>query len=337
MKRIFLAVLLLTAAIVMGFFLFWHGENKATGSLKEDLLFSVEPGEPARSVAERLKEAGAIQSEYIFLAHLAKNGERGKLQKGMYILTPKDTVTAIAKRMVRGEVTRNDIKVTFPEGWPIKLMADRLTTLGLPGEEFYELAMKPDPKWRIEYPFLKSAPQGATLEGFLFPDTYQFEPTVTAEEVIDRMLATFGQKIGKEVEAGAVARQKTVFEMVTLASIVEEEGRTTEDRKIVADVFWKRLAVGQPFQSDATVNYVLGTFKEQPTFEDIENQSPYNTYVHAGLPPGPISNPGLESLRATINPTPNPYFYFLNNLETKEMFFGVTYEDHLANRKAHGL
>lgn len=337
MKKIFLAVLILTVLIIGGFFFFWYGENKSTGSLTADILFVIEPGEPAQSVAARLKSEGAIQSKNIFLAHLAKTGKRGKLQKGIYTITPTDTVVTIAERMVNGEITRTDIKVTFPEGWPIKLMAERLTKNGLPGEDFYKKAMSPDPKWRTSYLFLKSVPTTASLEGFLFPDTYQFAPTVTADEIIDRMLGNFEKKLTADIDAAAQARQRTLYELITLASIVEEEGRTEADRKIIADVFWKRLAIGQPFQSDATVNYVLGTFKEQPTFEDIESDSLYNTYKHAGLPPGPISNPSLQSIRATAFPTPNPYYYFLNNLETKEMFFAEDYDGHLANRKAHGL
>jgi UPF0755 protein len=336
-KKIFLGVLIVTVFIVGGFFFFWYGENKATGNLTENLLFVVEKGEPASSVASRLEEAGAIQSKYIFLAHLAKEGQRNKLQQGVYTVSPTDTVVMIASRMVNGEITRTDIRVTFPEGWPAKLMAERLTKNGLPGDEFYEQAMNPGPQWRTKYAFLNSAPAGASLEGFLFPDTYDFKPDVTAEDIIDRMLGNFQKKLTPDIEAAAQARQKSLFELMTLASIVEEEGRKEEDRKIIADVFWKRLAKGQPFESDATVNYVLGTFKEQPTFEDTEADSPYNTYRHAGLPPGPISNPSIQSIRATAFPTPNPYYYFLNNLETKEMYFGETYEDHLQNRRDHGL
>lgn len=337
MKKIFLGVVIITVGIVGGFFFFWYGENKSTGSLTEDTIFVVEPGEASSTVAEKLKEQGAIQSKYIFLAHLAKNGNRNKLQQGRYTITPTDTVVSIADRMIKGEVTRTDVSITFPEGWPARLMAERLTKNGLPGAEFFEKAMNPDPNLRTKYSFLQSNPPSATLEGFLFPDTYYFPPDATADDIINRMLTTFGKKLTPDIEAAAKARQRTLFELITLASIVEEEGRKTEDRKIIADVFWKRLAIGQPFQSDATVNYVLGTFKDQPTLEDIKNESPYNTYVHAGLTPGPISNPSLESIQATAFPTPNPYYYFLNNLETREMYFGVTYDDHLANRKAHGL
>lgn len=337
MKKIFLLISLLTLVILLFFGYFWYGENKSTGSLSEETLFVLEAGESSSSVAERLESLGAIDSKYIFLGHLAKNGTRSALQKGVYTLYPNDTPAKIALRMVNGDITKNDIRVTFPEGWPVRLMADRLTEKGLPGEEFYAEAMNPDPRWREQYAFLLTVPVSASLEGFLFPDTYQFAPTVTPDEIIAKMLSNFGIKVTPDIEAAAKTRSRSLFELITLASIVEEEGRTEADRKTVADVFWKRLAINQPFQSDATVNYVLGTFKEQPTFEDIETDSPYNTYQNAGLPPGPISNPSLQSIKAAAFPTPNPYYYFLNNLETKDMFFAETYEGHLKNREEQGL
>lgn len=327
----------ITAVIFGGFAFFWYGENKSTGNLTEEVIFVVEPGEASSSVAERLEDMGAIQNKYIFLGHLAKTGQRNKLQQGRYALFPTDTPTTIATRMANGEVTRSEVRVTFPEGWPMRLMAERLTKNGLPGEEFYTKAMRPDPKWRTQYSFLQDAPAGASLEGFLFPDTYYFAPDISADDIIDRMLTTFGQKLSNDIVAAAHARQKTLFELITMASLVEEEGRTAEDRALIADVFWKRLAIGQPFQSDATINYVLGTFHDQPSLADLESESPYNTYKYAGLMPGPISNPSLESIRATAFPTPNPYYYFLNNLETREMFYAKTFEEHVANREAQGL
>ena len=337
MKFIFSGVVIITLVVAGAFLYFWYGENKSTTSLDQEMIFVVEPGESSKSVATRLEVEGAIQNKYIFIAHLAKTGSRGKLQKGIYTISPTDTVAVIAARMVNGEVTRNDITVTFPEGWPMKLMADRLTKKGLPGEEFFEKAMNPTSRWRTEYSFLASAPEGASLEGFLFPDTYQFVPTVTADEIIERMLNNFEAKLTPDITAAAQKRGKTLFELIILASFVEEEGRIESDRKIIADVFWKRLAIGQPFESDASINYVLGTFKEQPTFEDLKADSPYNTYKHVGLPPGPISNPSLQSIQAAAFPTPNPYYYFLNNLETKEMFFAETFEGHNKNRQEQGL
>jgi UPF0755 protein len=336
-KKIFLGVLIVTALSTTGFFWFWYGTFRSVGTLEEEILFTLEPGESAISVAERLVQQKAIENKYLFLGYLAQKGALSGLQTGTYTVFPTDTPVKIADRMVAGEITNSDVRITFPEGWTSQLMAERLTKNGLPGAEFFDKALKPESKWREQYAFLKTAPAEASLEGFLFPDTYHFAPDASADDIIDRMLTNFEKKLTPDIEAAAMARGKTFFELVTLASIVEEEGRKEEDRKLIADVFWKRLAIDQPFQSDATVNYALGTLKDQPTFDDIESNSPYNTYKHVGLPPGPISNPSLESLRATAFPTPNPYYYFLNNLETREMYYGVTLEDHVANRRAHGL
>jgi UPF0755 protein len=125
--------------------------------------------------------------------------------------------------------------------------------------------------------------------------------------------------------------------VLTLASIIEEEGKTEDDRKNISDVFRKRLAIGQPLQSDATINYIHKSAKDQPTLTDLQSTSPYNTYVYAGLPPGPIGNPSLMSLKAALRPTANPYYYFLIDTQTRVTYFAEDFEGHSRNRAAHGL
>ncbi len=216
-------------------------------------------------------------------------------------------------------------------------MAERLTANKLPGEKFADLAERPLPQWRTQYDFLADAPKTASLEGYLFPDTYQFAPEATAEEIITLMLDTFGKKFDATLRQGVKQSGKSLFSLITMASIIEEEGRTKEERDMISDVFWKRIAIGQALQSDATVNYVHGTTRLQPTFKDIDSNSPYNTYRNVGLPPGPISNPSIMSLRAAIFPKSNPYYYFLVDLNTGETVYAVTFEDHVRNRALHGL
>lgn len=307
------------------------------GNAKEAKPFVLESGTTVMDLGAALEREGLVSSRYAFAWEVATKRQSRNLIAGDYQLSGTQTIQEILHAFTAGETVSHDVKVTFPEGWTIRLMSERLTKNGLPGEAFFAAAMKPDPKWRAKYAFLADASKGATLEGFLFPDTYRFAPDVSADEIIDTMLANFDKKFTSELRGAAKAKNRTLFEAVTLASIVEEEGRTEKDRGIIADIFWKRLAAGQPFQSDATVNYVLGTLKDQPTLADIETDSPYNTYKYAGLPPGPISNPSLISLKSAVSPTPNPYYYFLNNLETREIFYAETFEGHVANRRAHGL
>ena len=258
---------------------------------------------------------------------------------GEYTVSGSQPIAEIAHMLTRGNVKEapQDKRITFPEGWTAKMMADRLTAAGLPGEEFLQIAKKPSAELVGEFSFLASLPPGASLEGFLFPDTYLFAPDATGEVIVRTLLENFDKKVDQELRTAAKSSGHTFFEVITLASIVEEEGRSENDRQMISDIFWKRIAIGQPLQSDATVNYILGTFKDQPTLKDLGTNSPYNTYMNAGLPPGPISNPGLVSIRAAIYPKDNPYFYFLNNPETRETIFSRTFEEHKQNRILNGL
>ncbi|MCW1888144.1 MAG: endolytic transglycosylase MltG [Candidatus Moranbacteria bacterium] len=337
MKYFLLVAFLITVSVVGLTMRLEYQVSHATGTNKDVQTFTVTPGVGVMALGEELEQKEIISSKYAFGWAVATKRLSHKLIAGDYELSGDQSIEQILMLFNTGKVVSTDIKVTFPEGWTMTFMAERLTKNGLPGEEFLALASKPDPKWRAKYDFLADAPAKATLEGFLFPDTYRFRADVSAEEIIDTMLANFNKRLTPELRASAKAQGRSIFEEITLASIVEEEGRIEEDRKIIADIFWKRLKAGQPFQSDATVNYVLGSLKEQPTLKDIETDSPYNTYKYAGLPPGPITNPSIISIKAAINPTPNPYYYFLNNLETKEMYFAKTFEEHVENRRIHGL
>ena len=180
-------------------------------------------------------------------------------------------------------------------------------------------------------------PESASLQGFLFPDTYFFDKEDSAESIIEKMLANFGNKINAELRSAAKNKNKNLYAAVTLASIVENEVRSENDRQIVSDIFLRRLSIGKPLESDATIKYILGIDKIQHTFEETRVVSSYNTYTNTGLPPSPIGNPGLISIRATILPEDNSYFYFLSDPKTGETIFSVTYEEHLRNKNLHGL
>ncbi len=337
MKYFLLSAFAITVFVVGFTMRLEYQVSHATGSNKAVQTFTVAPGVGVMALGSALEEKNIIASEYAFDWAVATKRLSHKLIAGDYELSGNQSIEEILGLFTTGKVVSTDVKVTFPEGWTMTMMAERLTKNNLPGEEFLTLASKPDPQWRVKYEFFKDAPAKATLEGFLFPDTYRFRADVSAEEIIDTMLGNFNKRLTAELRTSAESQGRSLFDVITLASIVEEEGRLEEDRKIIADIFWKRLKAGQPFQSDATVNYVLGSLKEQPTLKDIETDSPYNTYKYAGLPPGPISNPSIISIKAAINPTPNPYYYFLNNLETKEMYFAKTFEEHVENRRIHGL
>ncbi len=339
--RIAKAVVVVTVILgCIGGATYWYLLNRvdtARGRVEDEQRFIVKSGEGVTLIAERLEAAGIIDGRLTFIVSALKTGQYKAFQVGEYRLSGKLSIPEIIERFVEGRVIPAGVRVTFPEGWTLREMAERLTTNGLAGADFLAIAEKPFPKWQERYPFLKNRPAGASLEGYLFSDTYIFPPQATGELIVNELLKNFGEKVEPVISAGLSERGLSFHETLTLASIIEEEGRTESDRKNISDVFRKRLAIGQPLQSDATINYIYGTAKDQPTLEDLKSSSPYNTYVYAGLPPGPINNPSLMSINAALYPTSNPYFYFLINLKTRTTYFAEDFEGHQRNRAAHGL
>jgi uncharacterized YceG family protein len=166
---------------------------------------------------------------------------------------------------------------------------------------------------------------------------YFFSKKLTSEEIVKKMLNNFDSQLTLELRDEIAKQGKSLEEVVTMASIIEKEVISEKDRKIASGIFWDRIKNGQPLQSCATISYVLGTNKKQYTFEDTRIQSPYNTYLNQGLPPGPICNPGISAIRAAIYPTNTDYNYFLSDPETGNTVFSKTIEEHNSNKVKYGL
>lgn len=336
--RVFLIIALVLSLLTSGIFLYLSSSAEySRGRATEEQRFEVKQGENFFELSLRLKTAGIVSSRFAFVWQLVREGKTKKLVAGTYALSGRLSPREIAMMVTEGIVISRDIRITFPEGWDTRQMAARLTANNLPGAEFLALTEKPKPEWKERFAFLRDIPQGVPLEGFLFPDTYFFDRETSAESIIEKMLVNFDMKVDATLRARAKDRHQSFFAALTLASIVENEVRSETDRRMVSDLFLRRLAIGQALESDATVKYILGIDKIQHTFEETRVVSPYNTYVNTGLPPGPIGNPGLVSIRAAILPQSNPYFYFLSDPKTGETVFATTYEEHLTNKRLHGL
>jgi UPF0755 protein len=193
-----------------------------------------------------------------------------------------------------------------------------------------EGAPKPD-DLSEEFPFLAEKPAHVSLEGFLFPDTYRLYREAGPEDIVRTMLRNFDRKIDAELRAKIEASGRSFYEIVTMASIVEREVRTDESRRRVADIFWRRYDIGMALQADSTVNYVTGKSLAAVSFEDTKVDSRYNTYKYPGLPPGPIGNPGLAAIRATVDPLPNDAWYFLTDAEGN-VHYGRNLDEHNRNK-----
>jgi UPF0755 protein len=314
------------------------------------MQFVVQPGSTARTIAENLQNAGLIGDARLFEAYVRVNGLADKLQAGAYTLSPSMTPVEIAKTLQHAIAP--SISVTIPEGWRLEQTADSLTAAGaLDGAEYRRLAS--DPNWRpradeggqeaVSYDFLDSRPSGATLEGYLYPDTYQLlKERATAGDLLSRQLQNFARLAAPAYEqaAGEGSTRLSLHEVVTLASIVEREAVRDEERPIIAGVYLNRLDSEMKLDADPTVQYAMGYqsatgqwWKTPVSLEEYgQVESPYNTYLHEGLPPGPIASPGIESIRAVLYPAKHDYIYFVALPDGSGLHaFSRTYEEHLAN------
>lgn len=333
-KKLIILVVIFTAAIG-GFFYFHYQVYYSHGGLAEKKLFKIEKGEGNAGIATRLKNENLISGKIYFYYYLRKNKLTNKILPGEYSLAGAMTIPEIATVITNQE--EKFIKVTFPEGWTVKKMSERLNANGLPGDDFLSLVEHPIDELLNKFNFFLDKPKSASLEGYLFPDTYFFPPDYNAEKIAGKILTNFSKKLDGNLREEIENQGKSVYEILTMASIIEGEVKTESDRKIVSDIFWGRIGAGQPLQSCATLAYILGVNKKQYTFEDTRVNSPYNTYLNKGLPPGPISNPGIVSIKAAIYPTKTEYNYFLSDPETGQTIFSETIEEHNTNKVRYGL
>ncbi|HBY97414.1 MAG TPA: endolytic transglycosylase MltG [Chloroflexi bacterium] len=307
---------------------------EAAGDDPTPVVFTVEPGENAATIAAALEKAGLIRDEQLFRWLLRYRGADQSLEAGTFQLNRTMTMDEIIVALQQGRL--EEISVTLPEGWRAEQVATALEAQGLfPASEY--LAVVSDPS-RFDYDFLRDLPPGATLEGFLFPDTYRvIKEQITPEAFVRMQLETFNQRLTPEMRRAAQERRMTLFQAVILASIVEREAVVAEERPLIAGVFINRWQDGILLNADPTVQYALGRqdgqwWKRPLLLEDLEVQSPYNTYKVPGLPPGPICNPGADALRATVSAPPTEFYYFVaRGDDSGAHVFAKTFEEHQQN------
>lgn len=334
MKKIGAIILV---AVIISFIIFLSGEKKEENKI---VNFEIKKGENIWNTASELKKNNIIESKIYFVWYIYKNDYRGEIKAGKYRLSSQLKTPEVVMILTEGDKSgeKESKKITFPEGLSIRQMAERLEENGFDGKSFLELTKNPQyfiDNYQME--FLKDIPKEKNLEGYLFPDTYFFFIGENSEVIVKKMLENFKKKLSSDLENEITKQNKTVFEIVTMASIIEKEVKTLNDKKVVSGIFWNRKKTGQAFQSCATLAFILGENKKQYSYEDTQIVSPYNTYLNPGLPPGPIASPGLDSIVAAIYPTMTKYNYFLSNIETGETVFSATLEEHNMNKDKNGL
>ncbi len=333
--KIFFTILI-TSFIVQGLFLPKNSQETT------DKIFFIEKRESAFNISERLEENELVESSFLFNLYIFVSGNYTNLQAGQYFLNQNMNVIQIAQKIIKGE-TAKDI-ITIPEGWNLRDIAwffenkgffqaeEVLEITGFPAIDYSTINDLPDLKDYKGYDFLQNKPQNISLEGYLFPDTYELEKNFSVEDFIKKTLDNFSRKIDQNLKQEIEKQNKTIFEIITMASLIEREAREVEDKEIVSGILWKRLENNIPLQVDATILYFTG---KTTTIlkDDLNTNSPYNTYQNRGLPLGPICNPGMESILASVNPQSSDYWYYLSTPQGEIIFSETLNEHNIAKAK----
>ena len=303
----------------------------------ETTIFIIKKGEGIREIAASLKKDGFINNEFSFLVYSFLTGKATSLQAGPYRFSSPMNIPEIVNKLASGETAKEFI--TIVEGWNLEEISDYLYQKNIfrrePLLKFFESVFPQD--LAGEFAFLKEIPEGLDFEGYLFPDTYEIEWGSSHYDFTRKALQNFDRRLTLELRQEINRRGKKIFDIVIMASMLEREVKTPEDKKLVSGILWKRLRVGMPLQVDATIVYLLdlvGEKKEQLSAEDLKIDSSYNTYKYKGLPRGPICNPGIESILAAIYPQESDFWYYLSK-PNGETVFSKTYEDHLAAKQEY--
>jgi len=305
--------LLIVAAIALAGYEAYF-KKPAPNSPNEAITFGAETD--TAEIAKALKESGVISSAALFKTISGLSGSFKDFHAGTFIF--KEGMSVVDALKTLSYNGPKEIGVTIPEGWGLREIGERLVAMGVvkTKEELIAVTGEPGKTAKLsenivrEYAFLSSKPADANLEGYLFPDTYRFYPNSSAADVVGKLLGTFGEKT-KEHWTPDQLHGRSVHEVLTMASILEAEVKDEVDRAKIADILFRRLEVGMPLQVDSSVNYITGKNTPSISGNDKSIDSKWNTYKYKGLPPGPIGNPGLASIRATLSPTPNRFWYFL--------------------------
>jgi UPF0755 protein len=295
-------------------------------------LFVIQPGESVASISNRLEQTGLICIASTFRAYLLWTGMDTIIQSGTYRLSPAQIGRDIAQMLK--STTMTEVTFTVLPGWRMEEIAAGLPTSGLEFLPEAFLAAVANPAISLDL-----IPAGFPAEGFLYPDTYILPRTTTADQLVSILLTGFITHLPADTLAAYADRSLTVYQAVTLASIVQREVIVEDEMPLIASVFYNRLAIGMNLQTDPTVQYALGYNATQGTWwtnplsgDNLQFDSPYNTYLHPGLPPGPISNPGLAALTAAAYPAESSYYYFQARCDGSGLHnFTETYEQHQQN------
>ncbi|MSU74518.1 endolytic transglycosylase MltG [Candidatus Kaiserbacteria bacterium] len=304
------AIVVLVLCALIGWIVFSPPQN-----FPKEIVVNIAKGSSAAEVVAQLAEAHIITHPELLRIALHLSGGSLRIQPGPYLFNTPENIPTIAYRLMSGNFGIPSARITFREGETVREIAKRVheALSSIPVSTFISAAQP--------------------YEGYLFPDTYLFLPSSDAEVIIQTMRENFTAKTAVLTDAIEQSGH-SLIDLVTMASLIEREARSIEVKRMVSGILWNRIRIGMPLQVDAVFGYIYGRDTYSPSFADLKVDSPYNTYLYKGLPPGPISNPGFDSLDAAIHPTSTEYLYYLTGKDGL-MHYATTYSGHLANQKKY--
>lgn len=294
---------------------------------KKDILVEIPNGATLTKVSSILEENKLIKNKVLFKVVSKFKEDNNGVKAGKYLLSQKYSNSEILDILISGKTYNDGIKVTIPEGSTYKEVIKYLTNKKIGKVEVYEELINNPKEFYDKYKFLDEK-DITTLEGFLYPDTYYFEKDMSEKDVISAMLKRFSEVYTPELKEKQKKMGLTLQQVINMASIIEKEAVKDVDRPKIAGVFYNRLEIGMPLQSDATIQYIFDERKHIVSYSDLKIDSPYNSYLNKGLPPTPISNPGIKSIEAALEPEDNDYLYFVATVDGGNNY-SKTYDEHL--------
>lgn len=328
-----LLIAIVVIGAVIGFSMLSEYNSSNIGT-EETVTIEVVQGENVWDIAAKLKENDLIKYEVIFYLKVREEGADSKLRYGTFQFQKDCGLKEIIEELTTGGAQKESIMFTIPEGYSIEMIARKLDAEGICSEEDFLLAVEED----YDYWFIDAIPEDEDinfkLQGFLFPETYAVTKDMTAKDIVNIMLAQFDKNFTDEMKDRMKSLGKDVFTIITEASIIEREARVAEERAMISGVIQNRLEIGMKLQMCPTALYPItdGIYdKNFVTIADTQYDSPYNTYVYAGLPVGPIANPGGLSIEAALYPVEHEYLFYHTNEEKKDgsHIFTKTYQEHV--------
>jgi len=317
---------IIAATIIL--FLLYLAQIYLPSSLnKENKAFLVQKGDSVSEIAQNLKEQGLIRNVLLFKGYVWITGHSANLKSGRYVFNPRISLANITRMISVGDT--QGLEITIIEGWDKYDIGDYLQGKDIVIKKDFLKALKTS----FDLEILNDKPNDVDSDGYLFPDTYKLGDDFSAQAIIKKAVLNLDKKLDSSLREEIIKQGETIFEIITMASLIEKEVIVPNDRAIVSGILWKRLESKMPLQVDATINYITGQKGIDIKQEDLALDSEYNTYRYLGLPKGPICNPGLDAITAAIYPKKTSYWYYLSKPDGITIFSKTLKEHNIARAK----